>query len=141
MNMSSLCVRWMDWLGYLASIRRTALGARCGGANDWASRAEPPLASAVSEHACRENPSSGRGPLQYGCPALQYLTLLHNHTYNIHGEFSSMGYNEAFRCCILLWEKALKVFWNLCCILCALFYVFLISAIVCGSSWNSFVAN
>lgn len=54
MNMSSLCVRWRDWLGYLASISRTALGACCGGANDWASRAEPLLASAISEHACRE---------------------------------------------------------------------------------------
>lgn len=40
---------------YLASISRTALRACCEGANDWASRAEPLPASAVGEHAWREN--------------------------------------------------------------------------------------
>lgn len=59
MNMSSLCERWRARWGYLASISRAALGASCGEANDWASRAEPLPASAVSEHACRENRVQG----------------------------------------------------------------------------------
>lgn len=54
-NISSLCVRWMDWLGYLAAINRTALGTRCGGANEWASRPELLPASAIGEYACRAN--------------------------------------------------------------------------------------
>lgn len=47
MCMSSLCVRWSDWPGCLASISRTAFGACGRGAND--------RVSAVGEHAGREN--------------------------------------------------------------------------------------
>lgn len=50
----SICVSYKDCPDYLESISRTALGACCG-VNDWASRAEPLSASAVSERACGEN--------------------------------------------------------------------------------------
>lgn len=44
MYMSSLCVRWSDWPGCLASISRTAFGACGGGANDRAGGTSAPPA-------------------------------------------------------------------------------------------------
>jgi len=102
LNICSLCVHWRDWLGYLASIGRAALGACCGGANDWASRAEPLPDSAAGEHACREKTEFRQRS------ALQYNRRLHDHTYRIN--LGILLYNEAFRyCSTASGERALKI--------------------------------
>lgn len=126
MNMSSLCEHWRDRWGYLASISRTALGASCGGANDWASRAEPLPASAVSEHACRENRVQGEVRNSIAVQSTLTRTTFIG---------TSMWYNEAFRCCsTLLRGKHWKVFFGSLLFLHALFHVFHIYVMVCGLS-------
>lgn len=122
MYTSSLCVRWRDWLGYLASISRTALGACCGGANDWASRAEPLPASAVGEHACREN--WVQGEVHYNMAVLLFNP--HSHIQN-SWEFRTLSmWCEAFRwCSVFFWKGMLwKVYLAASWFFYALLYVF-----------------
>lgn len=65
----------------MASISRTALGACCGEANDWAGRAGPLPASNVGEHACREN--RVQGEVCYSVAVLLVNISCTGHTYKI----------------------------------------------------------